>query len=165
MTSPPPAGAAPATIVRDLIDLAATQRLGAAVARLLRTGDVVALWGELGAGKTTLARALITALGYEGEVPSPTFTLVQTYDLSPVAVWHFDLYRIDIPGEVIELGFDEALAEAICLVEWPERMGPLLPADRLDIVLSYTGDDDGRRAGLRGHGGWRGRLAEAGDGF
>jgi tRNA threonylcarbamoyladenosine biosynthesis protein TsaE len=164
MTSPS-AGVPPATIVRDLVDIAATQRLGAAVTRLLRTGDVVALWGELGAGKTTVARAVITELGYGGEVPSPTFTLVQTYDLSPVAVWHFDLYRIDNPDEVIELSFEEALAEAICLIEWPERMGPLLPSDRLDIVLSYTDDDDSRRAELRGHGAWRGRLTEAGDEF
>jgi tRNA threonylcarbamoyladenosine biosynthesis protein TsaE len=159
----PPAGEAPATISRDLPDMAATQKLGAALARLLRVGDVVALWGELGAGKTTLARAVVTELGYTGDVPSPTFTLVQTYDLSPAAVWHFDLYRIDNPDEVIELGFEEALAEAISLIEWPERMGSQLPPDRLDIVLSYTGDDDSRRAELCGHGRWRGRLAEVGD--
>ncbi len=160
----PPAGAAPATIARDLPDLAATQKLGAAVARLLRVGDVVALWGELGAGKTTLARAVITALGYSGEVPSPTFTLVQTYDLSPAAVWHFDLYRLDDPEEVIELGLEEAQAEAISLIEWPERMGHLLPSDRLDIELSYA-SEDGRHAELRGHGGWRDRLAEARNAF
>ena len=159
----PPAGEAPATISRDLPDMAATQKLGAALARLLRTGDVVALWGELGAGKTTLARAVIIELGHTGDVPSPTFTLVQTYDLSPVAVWHFDLYRIDNPDEIIELGFEDAQAEAISLIEWPERMGPLLPPDRLDVVLSYAGDDDSRRAELRAHGTWRDRLAEAGD--
>jgi len=161
--TPPPAGGVSATITRDLPDMATTEKLGAAVARLLRAGDIVALYGELGAGKTTLARALIRQLGYAGEVPSPTFTLVQTYDLSPVAVWHFDLYRIDDPGEIIELGIEEALAEAISLIEWPERMGRLLPADRLDIVLSYTSDDDGRHAELTGHGSWRERLAEAGD--
>ncbi len=160
----PPAGAAPAIIARDLPDLAATQKLGAAVARLLRAGDVVALWGELGAGKTTLARAVITALGYSGEVPSPTFTLVQTYDLSPAAVWHFDLYRLDDPEEVIELGLEEAQAGAISLIEWPERMGHLLPSDRLDIELSYA-SEDGRHAELRGHGGWRDRLAEARNAF
>lgn len=161
--TPPPAGGVPATITRELPGIAATEKLGAAVAPLLRAGDVVALYGELGAGKTTLARALIRARGYAGEVPSPTFTLAQSYDLSPVAVWHFDLYRIEDPQEIIELGIEEAQAEAISLIEWPERMGPLLPADRLDIVLSYTGDDDGRRAELRGHGSWRARLAEAGD--
>lgn len=161
--TPPPAGGASATLTRELPDIAATEKLGAVIARLLRAGDIVALYGELGAGKTTLARALIRRRGYAGEVPSPTFTLVQTYDLSPVAVWHFDLYRIENPEEIIELGIEEAQAEAITLIEWPERMGPLLPADRLDIALSYTGDDDGRRAELRGHGGWRERLAEAGD--
>jgi tRNA threonylcarbamoyladenosine biosynthesis protein TsaE len=161
--TPPPAGAVSASLTRELPDIAATEKLGAAIAPLLRAGDVVALYGELGAGKTTLARALITRLGYAGEVPSPTFTLAQCYDLSPVAVWHFDLYRIDDPDEVIEIGIEEAQAEAISLIEWPERMGPLLPADRLDIVLSFTGDDDGRRSELRGHGSWRERLAEAGD--
>lgn len=158
----PPAGAASATLARELSDLAATQNLGAAIARLLRAGDVVALWGELGAGKTTLARAIISALGYAGEVPSPTFTLVQTYDLSPAAVWHFDLYRLDDPAEVVELGFEEAQAGAISLIEWSERMGHLLPSDRLDIELSYAGEDS-RHAELRGHGGWRDRLAEAAD--
>ena len=161
--TPTPVAAAPATVMRELAGVAATIKLGSAIARLLRAGDTVALWGELGAGKTTLARALITQLGYAGEVPSPTFTLVQSYDLSPAAVWHYDFYRIDDPGEIVELGFEEAMAETISLVEWPERMGPLLPADRLDVVLTYTGDDDNRRALLRGHGGWQGRLAEAGD--
>ena len=161
--TPPPVAAAHATVTRELAGVAATIKLGAAIARLLRAGDIVALWGELGAGKTTLARALITQLGYAGEVPSPTFTLVQSYDLSPAAVWHYDFYRIDDPDEIVELGFEEAMAETISLVEWPERMGPLLPADRLDVVLTYTGDDDNRRAVLRGHGGWQGRLAEAGD--
>jgi len=161
--TPPPAGGVPATMTRELPDVSATEKLGAAISRFLRAGDVVALYGELGAGKTTLARALIRALGYAGGVPSPTFTLAQSYDLSPVAVWHFDFYRIENPEEIIELGIEEAQAEAITLIEWPERMGPLLPADRLDIALSYTGDDDGRRAALRGHGSWRDRLVEAGD--
>ncbi len=161
--TPPPAGAAPATISRDLPHISATMELGAAVARLLRVGDVVALYGELGAGKTTLARALIAQLGHAGEVPSPTFTLVQSYDVSPAPVWHFDLYRIDEPDEIIELDLEEALAEAISLIEWPERMGSLLPPDRLDVVLSYTDDDDSRHAVLTGRGRWADRLAEAGD--
>lgn len=160
----PPAGAAAAPLFRDLPDIAATEKLGSAIAALLRAGDVVALYGELGAGKTTLARALITSLGHVGEVPSPTFTLVQSYNLSPVPVWHFDLYRIDDPDEIIELGLDEARADTISLIEWPEHMGAQLPADRLEIQLSYAdNDDDGRHAELIGYGDWVQRLAEASD--
>lgn len=159
----PPAGAAPVILTRNLPDIRATNELGAAIARLLHAGDIVALHGDLGAGKTTLARALITALGYAGEVPSPTFTLVQTYDLSPAAVWHFDLYRIDDPEEIIELGMEEAQADAISLIEWPERMDAQLPPDRLDIVLSYTDAEESRRAALTGRGTWAARLAEAED--
>jgi len=153
----------PPVLTRELPNIAATQDLGAAVARLLGVGDVVALYGDLGAGKTTLARALITELGFAGEVPSPTFTLVQSYEVAPADLWHFDLYRIDDAQEIIELGFEEALAEAICLIEWPERMGDLLPPDRLDIVLDYTDDAGERRAVLTGRGSWAERLAEAGD--
>src|SRR3546814_10429878 len=116
-------------------DLAATESLGRALARLLRLGDVIALSGDLGAGKTALARALIRALpGPQGaadeEVPSPTFTLAQIYERRPGPVWHFDLYRLESAAEVEELGFSEALA-GIALVEWPERLGALLPADAL----------------------------------
>ena len=159
----PPAGAATAIQIRNLPDIRATNELGAALARLLRAGDIVALYGDLGAGKTTLARALITELGYSGEVPSPTFTLAQSYDLSPVAVWHFDLYRIDDPDEIIELGLEEALAESITLIEWPERMESQLPADRLDVELTYTDNEESRRAVLTGRGTWAARLTEAGD--
>ena len=159
----PPAGTAPVSTTRDLPSDAATEALGAAIAPLLRAGDVVALYGELGAGKTTLARSLITQRGYKGDVPSPTFTLVQIYDLTPVAVWHFDLYRIDDSAEVIELGVEEAFADAISLIEWPERMEALLPPDRLDVVLTYLGEDEGRRVVLVGHGDWRDRLVEVSD--
>lgn len=161
--SAPGAGAPPAELRRELPDLAATQRLGAALARLLRAGDVVALWGDLGAGKTTLARTVIAALGHRGDVPSPTFTLVQVYELEPVPLWHFDFYRIDDPRDIAELGFEQALGEAISLIEWPQRMGALLPADRLDIELSYGATEDSRCAVLRGQGAWQARLAEARD--
>ena len=86
---------------------------------------------------------------------------MQSYDLSPVPVWHFDLYRIDDPDEIIELGLDEALADAISLIEWPERMGAQLPANRLEIHLSYADKEDERRAVLTGYGDWAQRLAEA----
>lgn len=157
------AGAPSATLKKDLPDVGATERLGAAIAGLLRRGDIVALYGDLGTGKTALTRALVRRLGYSGEVPSPTFTLVQSYEVLPVPVWHFDLYRIDDPEEILELGIEEAFAEAISVIEWPERMGALLPADRLDVVLSYAGRGERRRAILTGRGSWRARLAEAGD--
>ena len=150
-----------------LPDLAATERLGRALAAILRPGDVVALYGDLGAGKTALARALIRALpGPEGaaeeEVPSPTFTLVQTYERAPAPVWHFDLYRIEDPEEVHELGLSEALAEGITLIEWPERLGRLLPAQALSLTLGYVaeGDEGAREARLEGGGEWPERLAE-----
>ena len=120
-----------------LPDQAATEALAARIQPLLRPGDVVALGGDLGAGKTVLARALIrAAAGAEVEVPSPTFTLVQAYELPAGTIWHFDLYRLSGPDEVIELGWDEARGEGIALVEWPDRLGPLLPTDRLEIILS-----------------------------
>ena len=151
-----------------LPDLAATERLGRALAALLRPGDVVALFGDLGAGKTTLARALIRALpGPEGsaeeEVPSPTFTLVQIYERVPAPVWHFDLYRIEDPEEVHELGLSEALAEGITLIEWPERLGARLPEGALCVTLGFvesgseTGEE-GRTARFEGGGDWPQRL-------
>ncbi len=149
-----------------LDDQAATAALAQRLAPLLRRGDVLALWGDLGCGKTSFARSLITALpptdpgGEPEEVPSPTFTLVQIYDRRPVPVWHFDLYRIRDPEEVLELGFEQALAEAISLVEWPDRLGPLLPEDRLDLRLDFGAALEARTAVLEGQGDWAERLAE-----
>ena len=141
-----------------LEDLAATARLARAVARQLAPGDVVVLSGALGAGKTTFARDVIRALGGLEEVPSPTFTLVQVYELAALTVWHFDLYRLGAPDEAHELGIEDAFADGASLIEWPERMAPLLPADRLDIDLAITGETR-RRARLTGHGHWAGLLA------
>lgn len=125
----------------SLPDEAATARLAAGLAVLLRTGDVLALQGTLGAGKTAFARALIRArAGVEIEVPSPTFTLVQTYILPELILWHFDLYRLSNPDEVIELGWEEALETAALLVEWPDRAGTMLPAGALTLSLTVTGD-------------------------
>lgn len=141
----------------DLPDEAATAALARGLAARLRPGDLVALSGDLGAGKTALARAAIRALaGAEEEVPSPTFTLVQTYDAPPATIWHFDLYRLSDPEEVVELGWDEART-GIRLVEWPDRLGRLLPADRLDLRLGMAGGT-ARRAVLRGWGSWAGRV-------
>ncbi|MDW8340048.1 MAG: tRNA (adenosine(37)-N6)-threonylcarbamoyltransferase complex ATPase subunit type 1 TsaE [Geminicoccaceae bacterium] len=119
-----------------LPDLAATRALARRLAALLRPGDLVGLEGELGAGKTEFARALITArAGAPLEVPSPTFTLVQRYELDDLVITHADLYRIADPSELDELGLDEALADGALVVEWPERAGARLPADRLTVRL------------------------------
>jgi tRNA threonylcarbamoyladenosine biosynthesis protein TsaE len=126
---------------RELPDEAATARAAAELAARLRPGDVVALRGDLGAGKTAFARAAIRALvgDAEAEVPSPTFTLVQTYEAPAGTVWHFDLYRLTDPAEVWELGWEEAAAGGIVLVEWPERLGGLLPPRRIEAALEITG--------------------------
>jgi tRNA threonylcarbamoyladenosine biosynthesis protein TsaE len=140
-----------------LPDREATAALGARLAGLVRAGDVICLYGPLGAGKTSLARGLIAALG-EDEAPSPTFTLAQTYDTDP-PLWHFDLYRLTDPDEIWEIGWEEARESAACLVEWPERLGRHLPADRLDIALSQHGE--GRSAALEPHGeSWQTRVHE-----
>jgi len=147
-----------ATRTVPLPDEAATAALARRLAPALRPGDVLALRGDLGAGKTAFARALVRALlgDDEAEVPSPTFTLVQTYDAPAAAVWHFDLYRLSGPDEVQELGWDE-VADGIALVEWPDRLGPLLPRDRLELTMAFEGPDS-RRAGLAGFGAWGPRL-------
>jgi len=144
----------------DLPDADATAALGAALAPHLRQGDLLALAGDLGAGKTTLARGLIGAMGHRGAVPSPTFTLVQHYETDPVPVWHFDLYRIGHPDEVIELGYDEARAEGIVLLEWAERLGAELPATRLDVELEYAASGKTRVASLSGPPAWADRLQD-----
>jgi tRNA threonylcarbamoyladenosine biosynthesis protein TsaE len=142
----------------ELTDEAATADLARRLAPSLKPGDVVALRGDLGAGKTSFARALIRALsgadGAEREVPSPTFTLVQSYDTPAGRVHHFDLYRIVSPDELTEIGWDEALADGIVLVEWPERAGNLLPHHRLDITLGFGMQSEARRAMLQPGTGW-----------
>ena len=123
-------------------DLPRLHRLTAALAAPAAPGDVFALSGDLGAGKTTFARAFLRARGHRDEVPSPTFTLVQVYDLA-VPVWHVDLYRVDSAADVAELGLDEAFAEAITLIEWPERT--VLPPDHVAVRLEFAGTPDTRR--------------------
>ncbi|WP_119167183.1 tRNA (adenosine(37)-N6)-threonylcarbamoyltransferase complex ATPase subunit type 1 TsaE [Algihabitans albus] len=148
----------------QLSDKAATEVLAARLAPLLRRGDVVALSGGLGAGKTAFCRALINALpGPAEEVPSPTFTLAQVYERGDRQVWHFDFYRLKDPDEVWELGLEEALAEGISLIEWPERLGSQLPRDRLDLHLATpladAAHEQTRLATLCGQGAWAARLA------
>jgi tRNA threonylcarbamoyladenosine biosynthesis protein TsaE len=118
-----------------------TARLGARIAALARPGDVIALSGPLGVGKTTLARSFLWALGHEGEVPSPSFSIVQPYeDLEP-PVWHVDLYRIEEPSEIDELGLD-SISNAVLLVEWPERAGSSAWTDALVLSLEFGQDGD-----------------------
>jgi tRNA threonylcarbamoyladenosine biosynthesis protein TsaE len=138
------------TFSLSLPDEAATERLGGALAQKLRPRDVVALQGGLGAGKTTLARAILRAASGDPDliVPSPTFTLAEVYDTPRGTFWHFDLYRLETPEQVFELGWEEARADGVALVEWADRLGPLLPADRLTVTLAIEGE--GRRAELLG---------------
>ncbi|PWS38887.1 tRNA (adenosine(37)-N6)-threonylcarbamoyltransferase complex ATPase subunit type 1 TsaE [Falsiroseomonas bella] len=146
---------APVTI--HLPDAAATEALAARLAARARPGDAILLEGPLGAGKSTLARAFLRAAsGDPGlEVPSPTFTLVQGYELPIGAAHHFDLWRLDGPADLAELGWEEA-REGIVLVEWPDRLGPLAPADALTIALTPGAAEEQRVATLTG---WPGRLA------
>ncbi len=142
---------------------AATERLAAIVAGEVRPGDAILLSGDLGAGKTHFARAFINALSDAGEeVPSPTFTLVQSYGATvggrPVEIAHFDLYRLKSPDETIELGIEEAFAEGIALVEWPDRLGSLTPKHHLALRLEIAPDGVARRAALQGSADWRERL-------
>ena len=154
---------------RDAVDLRVDDERGTeAVARrlaaLVRRGDVIGLRGPLGSGKTVFARAFIRALTRpEEEVPSPTFTLVQRYEVvgAAGAIFHFDLYRLESPDEIWELGIEEAVADGAVLIEWPERLGALRPADFLEIVLvpDKDGPETVREIGITGHGAWRDRIA------
>lgn len=139
-------------------------RLAQELGFMLRQGDTIALHGELGAGKTTFARALIRAIAGDDslDIPSPTFTLVQHYDTARLKLAHFDLYRLSSPDEVDELGLEHALQGGAVLIEWPERAEDRLPEDRLDIFLSDGAPAEGvetRTVRLEGHGSWRNRVA------
>jgi tRNA threonylcarbamoyladenosine biosynthesis protein TsaE len=144
-----------------LKDEAATAELGARVAAALVPGDVVALSGELGAGKTALARAILRARGVEGHVPSPTFTLVQAYETPGLTVHHFDLYRVEDETELRELGLEDAREDGALLIEWPERGMPRSwIGDALSISLSMApAGETGRRARISGPLRWRDAFA------
>src|SRR5579864_8275780 len=146
-------------IVIELPDEAATAALAAHIAALVRRGDVIALKGELGAGKTSFARAFIRARGVVEAVPSPTFTLVQVYELGEVPIWHIDLYRLRTPEEAWELGIEDAFMDGVSLIEWPERLGSLVPARRLEITLSAGAAPEARCATIDPPAEWALRLA------
>lgn len=129
---------------------------GGRLSRILVEGDVLALTGDLGAGKTTLSRGIIQALCGDIEVPSPTYTLVQTYDCADFELWHCDLYRLDKPDDVFELGLFEAMEECVCLIEWPDKMGDHLINSALTIDIQFEGD--GRNIALTGDANWQERI-------
>jgi len=146
--------------VASLADEAATVALAQRLAAVARAGDVIGLAGDLGVGKTRFARAFVDALtGAREEVPSPTFTLVQTYESPAGTIWHFDLYRLTRPDEAYELGLEEALGDGISLIEWPDRAEGLLPEQRLDLTLMFAAAPNARTARLVGRGSWAERLA------
>lgn len=148
-----------------LPDDQATTRAGALLAPVLQAGDCLLLSGGLGAGKTHLARAIIQTIledaGRNEDVPSPTYTLVQTYSDGGREIWHADLYRLSEPDELIELGLDEAFGTAICLVEWPERLGARAPVGALRINLQEGPGGDGRILRVTGDGPLRPPIAKA----
>ncbi|WP_297736299.1 tRNA (adenosine(37)-N6)-threonylcarbamoyltransferase complex ATPase subunit type 1 TsaE [uncultured Maricaulis sp.] len=150
----------------SLPDLAATQALANRLSVALRPGDTVFLTGDLGAGKTTLARTVIATLCGVEDAPSPTYTLIQTYEGDKGELWHADLYRIEHARELDELGLDDAFGDIIVMIEWPDRLFGLVPDDRLEIHLEMAGDSPGdamdtpRRARLTGFGEWETRLDE-----
>jgi tRNA threonylcarbamoyladenosine biosynthesis protein TsaE len=126
----------------SLTDEAATNRLAAAMAALLRAGDTILLQGPIGAGKSAFARGVIRARLHRMEdVPSPTFTLVQTYEAPDGDIWHCDLYRLNDPDEVLELGLEDAFQTAICLIEWPDRLGPDAPETALTLTFAARDED------------------------
>ena len=134
-----------------------TKALGTSLSGIIRRGNCILLKGQIGAGKSTLARAFIRArLGQDTEVPSPTFTLVQVYDDAECEIWHSDLYRLGDAHEAVELGLIDALGEQICLIEWPELLRDLVPNDALTIEMSV--EESGHLAVLTGDGAWQHRI-------
>lgn len=148
-----------------LDDIAASRRLAGQFSALLKVGDIITFEGNLGAGKTEFCRAIIHALGFNEDVPSPTFNLLQTYEpdvddeVTP-AVWHLDLYRLERPEDVFELGVEEGFDTAITMIEWPDRMGRYLPDEHLKVSLSMTDIEGARKISFSGSEYWAARLKD-----
>lgn len=165
MSAPP----APLSVTCHLRSAEETAELARKIARHVSAGDTLLLEGPLGAGKTHFARALIQQLlaehGLHEDVPSPTFTLVQTYDTGPLEIWHADLYRLSSPDELIELGLEDAFEAALCLVEWPDRLGAHVPDWALMLSFSHGADEADRDLTLRTtNPKWAPLIAELGHG-
>lgn len=148
-----------------LSDLNDSKNLAANLSGLLQTGDIVTFEGTLGAGKTEFCRALIHATGFNEDVPSPTFSLLQTYepaldDLGTPAIWHFDLYRLESPEDVFELGIEDGFDTAITLIEWPDKMGQFLPEEHLKVSLSMAENEGARHIKFEGNEYWKLRLKD-----
>ena len=135
-----------------------TLALGARLAAVLKSGDIIALTGDLGAGKTTLSRGLIQSICGAIDVPSPTYTLLQTYPAEGFEIYHFDFYRLGKPEDCLELGLDDALDFGASLMEWPERLGRYLPEDNLSVDMAFEGE--GRIAKLIAGPSWEARVNE-----
>lgn len=152
----------PRDLTLNLPDAGATEALGQWFAQVLRPGDTILLEGPVGAGKTHFARSVIQSrlaeAGLSEDVPSPTFTLVQTYDDDRATMVHADLYRLTSPDEVHELGLPDAFGRDICLVEWPDRLGPEAPADALTIRFRHSEDGASREVNLSDGNAWAARL-------
>ena len=141
-----------------LQDETQTIALGQRIAPRLRCGDAVLLYGDLGVGKTTFVRAVLGALGHKGEIPSPTFTLVQSYETPSCDVFHFDLYRLKTPEEIEEIGFDEACADGLVFVEWPEKALRYMPRGALSLAFGMGTAQGIRTLRIEGDDLWRDRL-------
>jgi len=151
-----------------LDDLSASHRLAARLSCLLKTGDILAFEGDLGSGKTEFCRAIIHALGYREDVPSPTFNLLQIYephldDLTRPAVWHMDFYRLEKPEDVFELGIEEGFDTGVSLIEWPDRMAGHMPDGHLTVSLSMADKEGARNITFSGDDHWQDRLRELDD--
>jgi len=135
-----------------------TEEFANALAKVLLPGDVLLLSGDLGGGKSTFARALIRCLtNPDEEVPSPTFTLVQTYASEKFPIWHFDLYRLEVPEEIWELGFED-IQEGVAFIEWPEKMGTYIPSEALHLTFEYGETEGERSVTLRASQKWFNRI-------